>query len=49
MAIDTLENKQKLLSALNELSMPDANTKQAVREVTVILGPECESASCTLL
>ena len=40
MAIDTLANKQKLLRAYSELSMPDANAKQAVREVTEILGPE---------
>jgi len=45
MKIDTVANRQKLLNAYSELSMPPENARQVERVVTVIEGPACESAS----
>lgn len=41
----TQANRQKLRNACNELSIPEPKASAVVRDVIVIAGPACDSAS----
>ena len=43
--LQTIANKHKLLKACNELNMPKPKAKAVVKDVMVMAGPACESAS----
>ena len=47
--LQTVANRQKLLSASNELNMPKAKAKLVAKDVIVMSGPALESAACTLV
>ena len=46
--MQTVAKRQKLLRASSDDIMPRAKAEAVVRDVMVIAGPACESASCTL-
>jgi len=46
-ATHTVAKRQKLRSASREEIVPKAKAEAVVRDVIVIAGPACDSASCT--